>query len=169
MAGNDNAGLQLTATNAFGHSYQGSQLQSAKFGPNGLDSNLQTPVKKMVGEKEHSKPGANFSSKEGMSSHNLFNRDSTTGCVLDESDDVRTERIEMLRKSIGRGGNRSGIFSDKNQKTFNFDASSDFISGHCGDQNFAMAYYTKNSKLIEDFFVIGIDKEDVDCMQSALP
>ena len=36
-------------------------------------------------------------------------RESNPNVAIDENDEARTERIEMLRKSIGRGNNRSGL------------------------------------------------------------
>lgn len=76
----------------------------------------------------------------------------------------------MLRKSIGRG-HRGGTFT-KNNNSFHLDATSDHGSAQgqqppnvsismYDEQNFGMQYYNKNNKLIEDFFVIGIDQEDV--------
>lgn len=75
----------------------------------------------------------------------------------------------MLRKSIGRG-HRGGAGILANNNSFRMDAGSD-VGSNLGNpsivvpkydqENFAIQYYNKNSKLIEDFFVIGIDQEDV--------
>lgn len=91
-------------------------------------------------------------------------------------DEHKTERIEMLRKSIGRG-NRSGHYGNGHNNSFRGDALSDCGGSNVGqssmvpkynEENFAIQYFSKNHKLIEDFFVIGMDQEDVFKIEKSL-
>jgi hypothetical protein len=88
----------------------------------------------------------------------------------------RSERIEMLRKSIGRG-NRSGHYGNAHNNSFRVEVLSDCGGSNVGqssivrkydEENFAVQYYSKNHKLIEDFFVIGIDQDDVFNIEKSL-
>ena len=91
------------------------------FGPTVSELNLKTPVKKADGDNSF-----------GPDRMTIMSSDSTV-----PSKELKSERIELLRKSIGRGTRKKTIL-------------------HSVKETAIAKLFKKAPRLLEDFFIIGL-------------